>query len=208
MLAAIIVVLAVVADQLTKYLVVQNIEVSHSRPFIDGFMQFYHTRNTGGGWSILNGGGSERVILITVSLLAIAMVVYVLATNYHRHPLLNVALAMVLGGGAGNMIDRIRLEYVVDFLRAEFIEFPTFNIADCFITVGAALLVIYVLFYDAKAEKRILAEKAANDTLVNSEEEKSVSEPESDENEACEPEISEPQAENTENITEEKVDNE
>lgn len=199
MLAAIIVVLAVVADQLTKYLVVQNIELSDSRPFIDGFMKFYHTRNTGGGWSILNGGGSERVILITVSLLAMAAVVYVLATNYHRHPLMNIALAMVLGGGVGNMIDRIRLEYVVDFLRTEFIEFPTFNIADCFITVGAVLLVVYILFYDAKVEKRILAEKQANEALVNAESAES------------DPEIQETavqESESTEITTEEKIDNE
>ena len=199
MLAAIIVVLAVAADQLTKYLVVQNIELSDSRPFIDGFMKFYHTRNTGGGWSILNGGGSERVILITVSLLAMAAVVYVLATNYHPHPLMNIALAKVLGGGVGNMIDRIRLEYVVDFLRTEFIEFPTFNIADCFITVGAVLLVVYILFYDAKVEKRILAEKQANEALVNAE--SAESDPEIQETEVQE-------SESTEITTEEKVDNE
>ncbi len=166
MLAAIIAIFAIIADQITKYIVVQNIELHDEIPFIKGLMSFYHTRNTGGGWSILDGGGAERVILITVSLLAMGLVVFILAKNYHRHPLMNISLAMVLGGGVGNMIDRIRLEYVVDFLHTEFIDFPTFNIADCFITVGAILLAVYVIFYDSKVEKRLAEEKAANEALV------------------------------------------
>ncbi len=166
MLAAIIAVLAIIADQVTKYIVVQNIKLHDEIPFIKGFMSFYHTRNTGGGWSILDGGGAERVVLITVSLCAMALVVFVLAKNYHRHVLMNISLAMVLGGGIGNMIDRIRLQYVVDFLHTEFIDFPTFNIADCFITVGAILLSVYVLFYDSKVEKRLAEEKAANEALI------------------------------------------
>ena len=169
MLAAIIAIFAIIADQITKYIVVQNIEYLDKIPFIKGFMSFYHTRNTGGGWSILDGGGAERVVLIAVSLCAMGLVVFVLAKNYHRHVLMNISLAMVLGGGIGNMIDRIRLQYVVDFLHTEFINFPTFNIADCFITVGAILLVVYVIFYDSRVEKRLAEEKAANEALIGSE---------------------------------------
>ena len=169
MLAAIIAIFAVIADQITKYIVVQNIESRDTIPFIKGFMSFYHTRNTGGGWSILDGGGIERFLLIAVSLCAMGMVVFILVKNYHRHPLLNLSLAMVLGGGVGNMIDRIRLEYVVDFLHTEFIDFPTFNVADCFITVGAILLAVYVIFYDSKVEKRLADEKAANEALIEAE---------------------------------------
>ncbi|MBE6692063.1 MAG: signal peptidase II [Ruminococcaceae bacterium] len=195
MLAAIIAIFAIIADQITKYIVVQNIELHDKIPFIKGFMSFYHTRNTGGGWSILDGGGSERVVLITVSLLAMGLVVFVLAKNYHRHMLMNISLAMVLGGGIGNMIDRIRLQYVVDFLHTEFIDFPTFNIADCFISVGAVLLIIYVLFYDSKVEKRLAEEKAANEALIGAEN----AEPQGEEIE---------EAETTQENTEEKGENE
>ena len=206
MLAAIIVILAIVADQLTKYIVVQSIELHHSKPFIDGFMKFYHTRNTGGGWSILNGGGIERFALIAVSVVAMAAVAFILVKYYRRHILLNISLAMVLGGGIGNMIDRIRLEYVVDFLHTEFIDFPTFNIADCFISVGAVLLAIYILFFDSKVEKRLLAEKAANDALVNGNSDESESaKAEGDESQEID---SQQEDETTEDTIEEKGDNE
>ncbi len=161
MLAAIIVVFAIIADQLTKYLVVQNIDYKDTVDFIPNIMSFYHTRNTGGGFSMLDGGGWERVLLISLSIGAMGLVVYILAKFYKRSRLLNISLAMVLGGAIGNMIDRFRLEYVVDFLHTEFMDFPTFNIADCFITIGAALMLIYVLFVDPKIEKRIKEEKAA-----------------------------------------------
>lgn len=166
MLAAIIILLAIIADQVTKYIVVQNLELKESAPFIDGFMKFRRAHNTGGGWSILDGGGFERFVLIGVSVGAMVLVAIVLIKNYRRHPLMNISLAMILGGGIGNMIDRIRLQYVVDFLHTEFIDFPTFNIADCFITVGAILLGVYVIFYDSKVEKRLRAEKEANEKLI------------------------------------------
>lgn len=166
MLAAIIILLVIIADQVTKYIVVQNLELKESAPFIDGFMKFRRAHNTGGGWSILDGGGFERFVLIGVSVGAMVLVAIVLIKNYRRHPLMNISLAMILGGGIGNMIDRIRLQYVVDFLYTEFIDFPTFNIADCFITVGAILLGVYVIFYDSKVEKRLRAEKEANEKLI------------------------------------------
>ncbi len=161
MLAAIIAIIAVIADQATKLIVVHNIEYKGSAPFIPGFMRFFHTRNTGGGWSMLNGGGWERFLLISVSLIAMGAVLFILIKYYKRHVLLNISLAMVLGGAVGNMIDRFRLGYVVDFLDTEFIRFPTFNIADCFITVGAILLGVYIIFFDSKAEKRLKAENEA-----------------------------------------------
>lgn len=164
MLAAIIAIVAVIADQVTKYIVVQNMPNEHDAiPFINGFMRFERIHNEGGGWSILNGGGWERITLLGISLFAMALVIYVMVQFNKRHLLLDISLAMVLGGAVGNMIDRFRLKYVVDFLYTEFIDFPTFNIADCFITVGAILLLVYVIFFDAKVEKRIQAEKAAKE---------------------------------------------
>lgn len=203
MLAAIIVVLSVVLDQVTKLIVVNNMGEYEKIPFIDGFMSFKRVHNTGGGWSILDGGGFERFLLIGVSVGAMAVVAYILAKFYRRHILMNLSLAMILGGGIGNMIDRIRLQYVVDFFHTEFIDFPTFNVADCFISVGAVLLAVYILFFDAKVEKRLLAEKQANESLV---------EPEADADE-CQCEAEECQCkgaegEATEINTEEKGDNE
>ena len=158
MLAAVIAVLAIVADQITKYIVVANIEYKGSVPFIPGFMSFFHTRNTGAAFSMFS---DQRWVYMVFSFISMALIIYMLIREYKRHKLLNIALAMVLGGGIGNMIDRIRLGYVVDFFKTEFMDFAVFNVADCFITVGAVLLGVYVIIFEPKVEKRLKAEKEA-----------------------------------------------
>lgn len=163
MLAAIIAIFAVIADQISKYIVVQNIEYRGEVPFINGFMSFYHTRNTGAAFSMLS---DKPWVFMVFSVIAMAIIILLLVKEYRRHVLLNISLAMVLGGGIGNMIDRIRLEYVVDFFRFDFVDFAIFNVADCFITVGAILLGVYIVFFDAKVEKRIKAEKEAKEAEI------------------------------------------
>jgi signal peptidase II len=112
----------------------------------------------------------QRWVFMVVSAISMVIIVWLLYKEYKRHPLLNVALSMVLGGGIGNMIDRIRLGYVVDFFHVDFVDFAIFNVADSFITVGAILLVIYVIFFDAKVEARIKAEKEALSAIAETEE--------------------------------------
>lgn len=158
MLAAIIAIVAVILDQVSKYIVVQNIELRGSVPFIKGFMSFYHTQNTGAAFSMFS---DSRWVFMVFSVISMGIIVYLLYKEYRRHVLLNISLAMILGGGVGNMIDRVRLGYVVDFFRTEFVDFAIFNVADCFITVGAVLLGVYILFIEPKIEKRLKAEKTA-----------------------------------------------
>lgn len=158
MLAAIITVLIVIADQLSKHFVVQSMELFESKPFIPHVLSLYHTRNTGAAFSMLS---ESRWVFMVFSFVSMAVIIYLLIKEYRRHPLLTVSLAMVLGGGIGNMIDRVRLGYVVDFFHVDFFEFAVFNVADSFITVGAVMLAIYVVFFEAKAEKRIKAAEAA-----------------------------------------------
>ncbi len=171
MLAIIIAVVAVILDQLTKFFVVQAATpVDHLldgtgnwvQEFIPHVLRFSYAENEGGAWSMLDDGGWERAILIGVSLISMALLVYILVKYYKRHILMNLSLAMILGGGIGNMIDRFRLGYVVDFLDIrEWLNFPIFNIADCFVTVGAILLGVYIIFIEPKIYKREQAEKAA-----------------------------------------------
>ncbi len=161
MLAAIIVAAAILLDQITKIIAVTNLEhLGDSASFIPGFMRFQRYHNDGGAWSMFGGGGWKWFFLIAISTLAIGAIVFILVKYYKRHTLLTVSLAMVLGGAVGNMIDRFRLGYVIDFLHTEFIKFPTFNIADCFITVGTILLAVYIIFYETKAEQKAKAQKA------------------------------------------------
>ena len=158
MLAAVIAVLAIIADQITKYIVVENIDFKGTVPFIPGFMSFYHTRNTGAAFSMFS---DQRWVFMVFSFISMGLIIFILIKEYKRHKLLNIALSMVLGGGIGNMIDRIRLGYVVDFFKTEFMDFAVFNVADCFITVGAVLLGVYVIFFEPRVEKRLNAEKEA-----------------------------------------------
>lgn len=167
MLAAIIAIFAVIADQITKYLVVANFELYEVKPFIPYVMSLKYTQNRGAAFSMLS---NHRWVFMILSTVAMGLMIYVLVKEYRRHPLLNISLAMVLGGGIGNMIDRVRLEYVVDFFRFDFVDFAIFNVADCFITVGAVLMMVYIIFFEPKVEKRIqaeLAEKQKNENGQN-----------------------------------------
>lgn len=163
MLAAIIAILAVVADQLSKYFVVNaanpvNGESDWSCGFIPKVMSLIYEENRGAAFSMLS---DKRWVFMVFSVISMAIIVFLLVKEYKRHTLLNVSLAMILGGGIGNMIDRIRLGYVVDFFKTEFVDFAIFNVADAFITVGAGLLAVYVIFFETKVEKRLAAEEAA-----------------------------------------------
>ena len=100
MLAAVIAIFAVIADQLSKYIVVENIEYHGTVPFINGVMNFYHTRNTGAAFSMFS---DKRWVFMVFSAISMAIIIYLLVTEYKRHVLLNVSLAMILGCGVGNI---------------------------------------------------------------------------------------------------------
>ena len=90
----------------------------------------------------------HRWIFMLVSVVFIALLTYVLVKSRKEHPLFTVSLSLVLGGGIGNMVDRIFLGYVVDFIEVTFVDFAVFNIADSAITVGMICLVVYLVFFD------------------------------------------------------------
>lgn len=144
-LAAIIVII----DQLAKLLVIANIGSMDSIHIIPGLFDFVYVENTGAAFSIL----SENTVLL--SLISVAFCLGVCIFWYIKKPknkLFCTALTMLFAGALGNAIDRIFRGFVVDFIYASFITFPVFNIADIAITCGAAILIIYMLFFD-KDEK-------------------------------------------------------
>jgi signal peptidase II len=125
---------AVGADQLTKRIVTGTLAL-HDRVEIVGPFSIHHVRNSGIAFGLFSGATSLVVALTTIAVAA--MLVY-FARSGQRHPLLPVALGLVLGGSTANLIDRVRLGYVTDFLDFEY--WPAFNLADTFIVVGVALL--------------------------------------------------------------------
>ena len=133
-------------DQYTKYLTVTNIPLHGDVPFLPGILQLTYAQNTGGAWSLFSGMQWLFIIVFFV-LTALLMV------EYFKKPLPFTTLerwclAAVYSDGLGNMIDRIRLGYVVDMLETQFIVFPIFNVADCFITCGCILLMVHLVFFN------------------------------------------------------------
>ncbi len=149
-------------DQYTKYLTVTALELGESAPFLPGFMQFTRVHNYGAAWSSFSGRTVWLVVMTTVLIIAVAVLLW---KKVVRHPLGVAACLLVMGGGIGNYIDRVRLGYVVDMLDTLFIEYPVFNVADCFVVVGAILGAVYYLWFYEKYD--MVKKDGTDDTSSN-----------------------------------------
>ena len=135
----------VVADQITKYLTVANIALYQDVEFIPGLLGLTYVQNTGAAFSSFEG---QQWLFALVFVAFTGMILW----EYFKKPqpfskFERWCIAAIYGGGLGNMIDRVRLGYVVDMIETKFMVFPVFNVADCFITCGCiALMVSLVLF--------------------------------------------------------------
>ena len=140
----------VTLDQWVKAYIVTHFAVGESKPFLPQLLRLHYVRNFGAAWSSFSG---ERWLLIGVTGVGMLAMVWRPARTV-RVPCGVRARSGVFGGGVGNLIDRVRLGYVVDMLDCAFIEFPVFNVADCFVVCGTiAALVYYIWIYpntDAK----------------------------------------------------------
>ena len=145
----------VAADQLTKFLVVQNIPLHGHVDFIPGLLSLTYVRNTGAAFSSFEGMQWLFALIFLVFTLGIIYEYF-----YKRMPFTGFErwmIAAIYAGGLGNMIDRLRLGYVVDMIETQFMEFPVFNVADCFITCGCIALFISLGFFNKefwKEEKK------------------------------------------------------
>ena len=137
--------LIVLLDQGTKLLVIQNIAPTDTIPVIPQVFNLVYVKNTGAAFSLLSG---KTFFLSLISLAVCVGIVWFLIKNQPKSRLMLIAASLILGGAIGNMIDRMFRGSVVDFFEVLLIEFPVFNVADIAITIGAVLLMIYVLFFD------------------------------------------------------------
>ena len=146
MLVAIITLSVVLLDIVSKYLTLQLlVPLGREVVVIPKVLNFCYVENTGAAFGILK---DHRWIFMTLSVLLIAILIVVLKTSKIDHILFKVSISMILGGGIGNMIDRIFVGHVVDFIKAAFIDFPVFNIADSAVVLGTAALAVYFIFFD------------------------------------------------------------
>lgn len=148
------VIVGVLADYFTKLLAVSRLQGEDPVPLWRGVLRFSYVENRGAAWGMLE---NHRWVFMLFSALAIVVIVIYLI---RRDPPLSLflSLSLILSGGIGNMIDRTFRGYVVDFIEFYLFEFPVFNLADCFVVVGAGLLVIR-LIADTVQEKKARDEK-------------------------------------------------
>ena len=141
----IMIVLIIAFDQITKYFASLKLADGSVAKFIPGVVQFKYAENTGMAFSMIR---VSRWVFIALTVVLCVGVFYYLFSNRCKSLWLYWSLGVILSGGIGNLIDRIRFGYVVDFIEPTFVNFAIFNIADCAVTCGAVVLVGYLL-YDA-----------------------------------------------------------
>lgn len=143
-----IIIIAVAFDQISKWYIQNNMDVYQTISIIEDFFNITYIHNTGAAFSILEGKTSfligMQIIVLT------AMFIYVNVKNNQINRILKISLAFIVGGGIGNLIDRITNGYVVDFFDFHF--WPIFNVADICVCVGCGLLMIYVFFIEGKVK--------------------------------------------------------
>lgn len=137
-----IVAITLIVDQLTKYLVVTQMNLGQSIPLINNFLYITSHRNEGAAWGILQG---KMMFFYIITLVVVGVVIVWLSRlDVKKDKLLVIALALILGGALGNFIDRVFYQHVVDFIDTYIFgyDFPIFNIADSALSIGVALMAL------------------------------------------------------------------
>ena len=132
-------------DQLTKHLAMIHLKDQPAIPLIKGVLELQYLENRGAAFGILQ---NQKVILLIVSVLFIGVILFFLnkVPDTSRYMILHVLAAAVIAGGVGNMIDRFRQGYVVDFIYFSLIDFPIFNVADIYVVTATILVFVLLLF--------------------------------------------------------------
>ena len=145
-----------VVDQLTKLAIIEWIPL-YDRVPLSSFINLTHQKNTGAAFSFLaDAGGWQRWFFVVLATgVSVVIAIWIWRIRKTGQAVLSAGLALVLGGAVGNLIDRILLGHVTDFFQVWFGSwaFPSFNVADAGISVGAALLIIDALFFSGKEQK-------------------------------------------------------
>ena len=145
-----VIILSVAADQISKYLAVKYLSDISTLPIIKDVFHFTYVENRGAAFGMLS---DHRWVFMIMSVCGIALMIVWLAKEKPKNRWIRAAVSLVIGGGIGNMIDRLFVGYVVDFIDCRFIDFYVFNIADSCVCVGCALFVVAVLVSEAKEAK-------------------------------------------------------
>lgn len=144
----------IAADQFTKWLVLQNMELGERIPVFEPYLAWLSHRNRGAAWGMLEG---QMWLFAVITIAVIAGILYYFHKHAQGQPLFQLSLMVILGGAIGNFIDRMLRGEVVDFVDVLIpvvnYHFPIFNIADAALTIGVILMIVFVI-YDEKQEKK------------------------------------------------------
>lgn len=158
MLYILAIALCIAADQAVKLYVTSHLALYESAPLLPGFLELFYIQNTGGGFSILTNH-TQLLTVLTAALMAVIAVL--LVKKVFSHPLAMWTLTLILGGGLGNLIDRVRLGYVVDMFNFQFMSYPVFNVADILVVGGViGFAAYYLLLHDRVSARK---EEAGHD---------------------------------------------
>lgn len=148
---AVMIILIVAFDQITKYLAVSFLKGGEPVTFIKNVVQFHYAENTGMAFSMFSGA---RWVFVALTLVVCIGVLWYMFSDRCKSLWLYWSLGVVVAGGLGNLIDRAFYGYVIDFIEPVFIDFAIFNIADCAVTLGAVVLIAYLVADIFKKEEK------------------------------------------------------
>lgn len=151
----VIIILSVILDQVSKYLAVTHLTEIDTFPLIENVLHFTYVENRGAAFGMF---ADHRWVFMVASVAGILAMAAWMIVAKPKGRWIQCAMSLIICGGIGNMIDRVRLEYVIDFIDCRFIDFYVFNIADSCVCVGCAMVVLWVILEEIKAQK---AKKAA-----------------------------------------------
>lgn len=162
-MAVILVIVAVLIDQYTKYLAVTHLKDGPAFVLLDNVFELNYLENRGAAFGLLQ---NRQIFFVCVAILIFAFILYcyVRIPKTGRYLPLRLCGIFIVAGAAGNLIDRIRLGYVVDFFYFRLIDFPVFNVADIYVTVSFAVLLILIFFRYKEEELEFLGRKKGTGT--------------------------------------------
>ena len=144
-----IVIVALIAlDQWVKFEIVKNIQLGEVKPFIPKIVSLTYLRNTGAAFSILE---NQQWLFAVITLVVIGAAIWYLSKHIKGSVWLLSGLSLIIAGGIGNFIDRMRQGFVVDMFQLDFINFAIFNVADSYLTIGVLVLIVMMLKEEGNA---------------------------------------------------------
>ncbi|MGT2926989.1 signal peptidase II [Streptococcus cuniculipharyngis] len=134
-----LIVILIALEQVTKWWTVKNIDLGELRPFLPGLVSLTYLRNYGAAFSMLQ---NQQLLFTLVTILVISGATYYLFRTLGKNWLQSLALVLIIAGGLGNFIDRLRQGFVIDMIHLDVIDFAIFNVADIYLTLGVILLML------------------------------------------------------------------